>query len=617
MALAVLGSTDDEAEDMLRTLAWPGERHRAYRVWSRVAEYREFQDGELISGTRYRVVGLVGVGGMGTVYEVEHVELGKRFVLKALLRELSRRQDLVIRLRNEWRALGRLEHPNIVTVTDAGTTDNGVPFFVMERLEGETLSQRMRRTRRFPVREALDIAAGVLEGLAAAHQIGVVHRDVKPPNIFVLADGRPKVLDFGVAKILDDPGVVTARGVAVGTPRYMSPEQARGDAVDGRADIYSVGLILFEIVAGVSPFDDARDANELILAHLAKRPPLLSTLAMGIPPELDAAVTSMLAKRREDRPVTALEAARRLREISAANARSSRTPPPLVIATNTGERPPNAAAEVDTTRPDGVASKPRATLSSMTASEPLSWLERPTLRQTTPVTGARSGSWSRASDTLIGLPPDPSTAAPPLTSTQPLVVPTPSGSERIKTEVLTAIPEPEPDVTRTRNPGSGPRPPLGSWSETPPPVTPSKDLRAAVAAPEATRSRSGWVALGVVSLLVMVGLAVLATQPRPSARPAADLRAQAARPPAPAEVPAALPLASAASTPPAAPSASAAPTALPDAMRHAAPKAATRVRSKPHSDRETTANLTTKPVASGAPRRAAKRDPGILIGSGL
>ncbi|HET9929774.1 MAG TPA: serine/threonine protein kinase, partial [Polyangiaceae bacterium] len=98
-----------------------------------MAEYREFQDGELIAGTRYQVQRLIGVGGMGTVYEVEHIELGKRFVLKALLRELSRREDLVIRLRNEWRALGRLEHPSIVTVTDAGTSATGVPFYVMER----------------------------------------------------------------------------------------------------------------------------------------------------------------------------------------------------------------------------------------------------------------------------------------------------------------------------------------------------------------------------------------------------------------------------------------------------------------------------------------------------
>jgi serine/threonine protein kinase len=500
---------------MLRTLAWPGDR-RANRVQGRVAEYREFQDGELIGGTRYRVLRLIGVGGMGTVYEVEHVELGKRFVLKALLRELSRRQDLVIRLRNEWRALGRLEHPNIVTVTDAGTSDSGVPFYVMERLEGDTLSVKMRRTRRFPVKEAVDIAAGVLEGLAAAHQISVVHRDVKPPNIFVLADGRPKVLDFGVAKIVDDPGVVTARGVAVGTPRYMSPEQARGETVDGRADIYSAGLILFETMTGVSPFDDARDANELILAHLAKRPPPLSSLAMGVPPELDVLVASMLGKDREERPATALEAARRLREISATSTRASRTPPPLVLATPVGGGN-TSTPEVDTTRPDGVASKPRLTHTSVTSTEPLSWLEKPTLRQLLPGEGtsAGSGSWARgAADTLIGLPPGILTGAP-------TEMPTSNGASlhgegRVKTEIFTAMPAPEADVTHTRYPSPNPssslspkaRTPLAS--ETPPPVTPTKELRAE-ASPRQRKAGGTivWFGLGLLALAVFIGFVLV------------------------------------------------------------------------------------------------------------
>ena len=183
-----------------------------------MTDYREFQDGEAVPGTRYRVVRLIGSGGMGRVYEVEHVELGKRFVLKALQRELARRQDLVARLRNEWRALARLEHPNIVSVTDAGTSDNGVPFYVMERLEGETLSQLLHRQRRVLPQQALAITAGILEGLHAAHQIGVVHRDVKPPNIF-LTGAAVKVLDFGIAKIKDAKDVITARGIAVCTPR--------------------------------------------------------------------------------------------------------------------------------------------------------------------------------------------------------------------------------------------------------------------------------------------------------------------------------------------------------------------------------------------------------------
>ncbi|HWA74791.1 MAG TPA: protein kinase [Polyangiaceae bacterium] len=464
-----------------------------------MAEYREFQDGESISGTRYRVVRLIGVGGMGTVYEVEHTELGKRFVLKALLRELSRREDLVIRLRNEWRALGRLEHPNIVTVTDAGTSSNGVPFYVMERLEGETLAQRMRRTRRFPVREAVEIAIGVLEGLAAAHQIGVVHRDVKPPNIFLLSGGRAKVLDFGVAKIADDPGVVTARGVAVGTPRYMSPEQARGEAVDGRADVYAVGLILFETIAGVSPFDDARDANELILAHLAKAPPRLSTLAMGVPPALDAMVTSMLAKGRDDRPDTASEAARRLRELIPTLEEARAALP------RAGERPGparTAAYSPDTTRPDGIAVRP-VTPSSRSVPEGVSWLERPTLPRSAidSQSASRSGPWSRISaDTLVGLPP---TSNPD--SATPL-----DRLGRVSTEVLTAVPAPEAAVTRTSYPQA-----LRS-SETPPPVTPVEEIEATVGAGSKSRL---WIWWGSAGACIAGGLALFVARPNPASAP--------------------------------------------------------------------------------------------------
>jgi serine/threonine-protein kinase len=455
-----------------------------------VAEYREFQDDELIAGTRYRVLRLIGVGGMGTVYEVEHTELGKRFVLKALLRELSRREDLVIRLRNEWRALGRLEHPNIVTVTDAGTSAGGVPYYVMERLEGETLAQRMRKTRRFAVRDAVEIAIGVLEGLAAAHQIGVVHRDVKPPNIFLLSDGRPKVLDFGVAKIADDPGVVTARGVAVGTPRYMSPEQARGEAVDGRADVYSTGLILFETIAGVSPFDDARDANELILAHLAKVPPPLSSLAMGVPPVLDAMVASMLAKGRAERPDTALEAARRLRELIPGLGELRASLPPAVEAVAARSKP--AARVHDTTRPDGVATRGPATATSQTAAEGLSWLERPTLPRSllnSEAGAGVSGPWSRVSaDTLVGLPPTSNPdAATPLES-----------SGRVSTEVLTAVPLPDAAVTRTRFPAA-------RTSETPPPVTPVEPL-ATPAVRAATSRRSLWLGSAAAGLAAIIAL---------------------------------------------------------------------------------------------------------------
>lgn len=277
-----------------------------------MTEHGEFQSGEEIGGTRYRVLRLIGKGGMGSVYEVEHRELGKRFVLKSLLRELAGRDDLVRRLQNEWRALGRLDHPSIVRVTDAGSTSSGIPFYVMEMLQGETLTERLRRAGRMEVAQATTIATRILEALHAAHAIGIVHRDIKPSNVILAAGDRPKILDFGVAKIAGNSGVLTIRGAAIGTPYYMSPEQARGEPVDGRADIYAAGLLLFEMLTGVGPFEGAKDSNALIAAHIAEPAPRVSAFRR-IPEKLADAVGSMLEKDPKRRPPTALQAAELLR----------------------------------------------------------------------------------------------------------------------------------------------------------------------------------------------------------------------------------------------------------------------------------------------------------------
>src|SRR6188768_3082117 len=207
--------------------------------------------GEQLSGTPYRVVEAVGSGGMGSVFEVEHAELGKRFVLKVLHHHLASRSDLVGRMRNEWRALAKLNHPSIVQVTDAGQLPSGLPYYVMEKLEGRNLGQWIAQQGRLAPAQAGAIMSDVLDALHAAHSAGAIHRDVKPQNIFVLDSGRAKLLDFGIAKLKDRAArVVTAGGVSIGTPRYMAPEQAEGKTVDGRADIYAAGLVLYEAIAG-------------------------------------------------------------------------------------------------------------------------------------------------------------------------------------------------------------------------------------------------------------------------------------------------------------------------------------------------------------------------------
>jgi eukaryotic-like serine/threonine-protein kinase len=504
----------------------------------RVSEFREFQDGELVPGTRYRVTRLIGSGGMGRVYEVEHVELGKRFVLKALQRELSRREDLVARLRNEWRALARLEHPNIVNVTDAGTSDNDVPFYVMERLEGETLSALLHRQRRLVPQQALAIAAGMLEGLHAAHQIGVVHRDVKPPNIFLTAPTTVKVLDFGIAKIKDANDVITARGLAVGTPRYMSPEQAHGSPVDARSDIYAAGLMLFEMVSGVGPFDDARDHNELLLAHLGRKAPLLSSISV-VAPELDALVAGMLAKDPRERPPSARHVAETLRALGQRYAHYVATDAPTFNAPRAplsepptrveGQRRPSSAAP-PATRPDGLAAFGRHQGSDTTTVQPAFEIAT-TAAHARPFVTQRLPDAPAPTPALLG----PDTLVDPLTKA-PTAVPSPAAE---RTEMLLKAPHlpgsrplTDPGPTRTAVPLAE------AGNLTPPPVVPTPSLPPP--APSTRRGRPFALAVAAAAAVLLVG-GGLWLRRTGAAHPAAAAHGASVKPAAPLAEPAPAP----------------------------------------------------------------------------
>ncbi len=565
-----------------------------------MSDYREFKDGEIIAGTRYRVTRLIGVGGMGSVYEVEHVELGKRFVLKALLRQLARRHDLVLRLRNEWRALGRLEHPNIVTVTDAGTSSGGVPFYVMERLEGETLAVKMRKARRFPVPEALSVAARVLDGLAAAHQIGVVHRDIKPPNIFMVGGENPKILDFGVAKIADDPGVVTARGVAIGTPRYMSPEQASGEPVDSRSDIYSTGLILFEMITGVNPFEDARDSKELLVAHLTRSAPRLSALTHGVPAELDAVIEQMLAKDREQRPASALDVSallthlrERWNEIAKANEKAAVAFLPTL----------SAAPAPDTTRPDGVASR-RTTMETSSAG-PIAWTRDSDAHAAAvaPTDLALGAAFEPTAATVRALSGAPGNLVPEASAV-------PASTSPPATERLTSTPVPP---TRTKHPLT-------------PSETPSSRKRSGEFRPELTPIpdfRAGhrwlpWAGLSLLGLAMGLGALLLrggdeaAAPPAPVASPATTrLTAErvALRPEAP-------PAASAPPTAPAPPPLASAPAPLASTTSNPRPARVDGPRRARVTRSERPAHVAAEPAPTPAPKRPAPAEQ-ALPASGL
>jgi serine/threonine-protein kinase len=478
----------------------------------------EFRAGELVPGTRYRVLGLLGVGGMGSVYEVEHIELGKRFVLKALLSDLARRQDLVARLRNEQRALGRLEHPSIVTVTDAGVTSFDVPYFVMERLDGETLAARLKRVGCFTLDEALGVAAGVLDGLAAAHEIGVVHRDVKPQNIFLATGLRPKILDFGVAKVSDASGAITARGVAVGTPRYMSPEQASGERVDGRSDIYAVGLVLFESLLGRGPFDDARDANEMLLAHLSRPVQALAGRVPGVAAETDALLATFLAKEPDLRPANASAAAALLRELKL---RIAATGYASGVQRSATARLGPPAAPSPTTRVDGIAA--RHVRAAEHAAGAGTGDDAPTLARVAPMQAEH--------DTLVDETETRSQNGP-TTATATLSDSPPAGTTR--TEILPAIGSPlgNDHPTHTVVPAT---PTDGSHTVEPP--------LPAVRRARRTRARGRWTFAAFVAAASVAGAGVawraIGRTPSLKEPPVAVLAANGAAEPKPTAVPAA------------------------------------------------------------------------------
>ncbi len=239
--------------------------------------------GEVLDG-RYQVEERLGAGGMGVVYRASHVELGRRFAVKVLKKEFGTDQEAVERLAREARATSSLGHPNIVNVVDFGALADGSPYFVMEYLEGETLTSRMAREGALPLEVALDIAEQVAEALQAAHRLGIVHRDLKPDNVFLVpsAEGvRVKLLDFGVAKVLGAARKLTRTGIVFGTPQYMSPEQAAGQAVDHRADIYALGLVLYEMLTGRVPFQG--DTFMGVLSQHMFDPPAPPSQVLGRP----------------------------------------------------------------------------------------------------------------------------------------------------------------------------------------------------------------------------------------------------------------------------------------------------------------------------------------------
>ncbi|MGC4092478.1 MAG: serine/threonine-protein kinase [Polyangiaceae bacterium] len=252
--------------------------------------------GQLLSGT-YEIVRVIGEGGMGRVYEARHIRLAnKRFAIKMLHQELARQAEVVTRFQREAEAASVLTHPNVVGVFDVNTAPDGRPYIVAELLEGEQLGDFLDRRVKLSAAEAVPIVRAVCTALTLAHDNGIVHRDMKPENVFLLGGlGGVKVLDFGISKISEQGENLTKTGMVMGTPDYMAPEQARGDRVDARADIYAVGAILYRALTGRKPFEGL-DPMATLTAALVQEPPRPSSLEPSIPIALEMVVQHAMAK---------------------------------------------------------------------------------------------------------------------------------------------------------------------------------------------------------------------------------------------------------------------------------------------------------------------------------
>jgi hypothetical protein len=283
------------------------------------------QSGELGRLGGYRVLRLLGHGGMGLVFEAEDSQLQRRVALKTLQPALAASASARQRFLQEARAAAAVKHDHVVTIYQVGE-DRGVPFLAMELLAGETLADRLRRAGKLPAAEVLRIGREIAEGLAAAHEKGLIHRDIKPANVWLeVGRDRVKLLDFGLARALGGSGL-TQTGAVLGTPEYMAPEQARGGVVDARADLFSLGCVLYRTATGQPPFR-GKDTLAVLSALALDEPRPPRELNPEVPPALSDLVMALLAKRPEDRPPSAQAVSAALAMIPAGPANAPVVPP--------------------------------------------------------------------------------------------------------------------------------------------------------------------------------------------------------------------------------------------------------------------------------------------------
>ena len=435
--------------------------------------------GRVLEG-KYEIVAPLGAGGMGAVYLARRVLIGDEVAVKVLHSRFTGDEKLVERFRREARAAAQLHHPNVVTIHDYGEArgPEGFAYIVMELVRGESLRQLLRREGRLDARRAVELMRGVCAGVGAAHRRGIVHRDIKPDNVIVSpadddhASEHVKVVDFGIAKIRDvaaESSTLTEAGSMVGTLFYMAPEQCKGEPLDARADVYSLGAMLYEMLAGSPPFS-APSITSLILKHVNEPPPPLPADA-GVPPALAAAVMRSLAKDPDGRPRDAAEFSR---EIQAALAAQDA---PVFSSTRPAASSTQSAA--DSSQPGGGSAQPAG--GSTQTSEPFF----PATARPVPVT-----------------PTNPLPTHPPAHSASPSSAPPPTPAENEREEVTVVRDSSVPHTQRPNAQAPARRP--GGYAQQP--ASPPHSY--APAPPR--RSRKGYV-LGLLFVLLVVagGLTVV------------------------------------------------------------------------------------------------------------
>src|SRR5215468_6763355 len=302
-----------------------------------------FVTGEMLAG-RYRIVSLLGKGGMGEVYKADDLKLNQKVALKFLPSAVALDGGMLARFHNEVRIARQVAHPNVCRVYDIGEVE-GLSFISMEFIDGEDLSSLLRRIGRLPGDKAVELARQMCAGLAAAHEAGVLHRDLKPANVMIDGRGRPRITDFGLAVVSEE---LRGEEVMAGTPAYMAPEQLTGREVTQRSDIYALGLVLYELFTGKRVFE-AKSIQELIALHEKSTPPTPSSHVKEIDPLVERVILRCLEKDPKARPASALQVALALPggdPLQAALAMGETPSPEMVAAAgaNTGLRPAVAVA---------------------------------------------------------------------------------------------------------------------------------------------------------------------------------------------------------------------------------------------------------------------------------